>query len=530
MGIANNNITTPPAIGGVYHVPGGPTDLEIMNPGVKYNDVIPHQIDSAGRPPQGETTRQQMVVRGVAGVLGQTIAPLPGDYTTYREMLKDPTIALARAVAWCPILSAGRAFEAKSEADPDMVKLLKDTLEPLLPELIYQALRALDLGWMPFEKVWETRSWKDSNGSTRSVFCIQRLKALLPDLTTPLLDVNGRLFGFRNGNYAAGYSTLVTLRDSDLGLDKVFVYTYDKEGDSPFGRPRLENCREPWNRSRGVELNADRLGRKAAGTVGVSHYPVGTSVDENGKEIDNFTLAIKTIKDLADGKCIAVPNMFITVDNVKAAPELAGESAWKFDFEDAGNPGPALQGLIEERRYLDALKLRGYLVPERATTETGSGGGSRADSETHGDVGVSIAESLHKEILACINRDIVDPILEYNFGPEAKGEAFVTTAGLSRAQRQFYEQIFMALLNNPATVDWMVGRMKVHSLMDQLEVPQVEGMEDDDESIIGQTPGQEALTPEQQKQLDESNASGKDEEDETKETNEPAKSNSNSES
>ncbi len=411
---------------------------------------------------EGEATGGQVLaVGGVGdGPMGGG-RMLAGTYATYRRMLADPTIALARAVATAPLLASPWSYECKDGTPDAWVHLVRDALEPLQQKLKKDCLRAWDMGWQPFELVWKSRRTSPEEGLPAVVVTYERIKPLLPDIATPLVDQRGRLVGLRNGR---------VLSPGELPADKVWVYVYDQEGDDYFGRSRLENCREDWNDWRAANDNARRLSRKAAGTVAIGHYPLGESEDAAGNKISNYKATLQVLTDIVAGKAVAVPNLFAAEENLRLAANLAGESAFKFDFLDAGNTGPAQAGLIDERKYKDARMMRGYFTPERAATEAARSG-SRADAGSAADIATLISDLSGMELVESINRGLVDPLLMHNFGPQARGAVYLTAGKLSASLRQFFQSLFVTLLGNPAMTDAMARMIDLDAMLDALEVP-----------------------------------------------------------
>jgi len=109
-------------------------------------------------------------------------------------------------------------------------------------------------------------------------------------------------------------------------------------------------------------------------------------------------------------------------------------------------------------------------VPERSATEA-QVAGSRADSESHADIGVAVAEVMLDDILSAVNAGLVNPLLRYNFGPRAVGGVYMTTAGLSTEQKAFTRQVMSAVLVNPANVDLFLKLIDFDALLDQTGLP-----------------------------------------------------------
>jgi hypothetical protein len=106
-------------------------------------------------------------------------------------MRRDPTIALARALAVAPVV----AGQWTVQADPDVPEQVRGFIdkqfltvrEPLLETILKHGY--VDFGHQAFELVWGL----DADGRQY----ILRFKPLLPDITEILIDDQGGLAGLR---------------------------------------------------------------------------------------------------------------------------------------------------------------------------------------------------------------------------------------------------------------------------------------------------------------------------------------------
>jgi hypothetical protein len=206
-----------------------------------------------------------------AGVLGGPAWPLPrlgAGYETYRRMRRDPTIALARALAVAPVVAGKWTVQADANV-PDAIrgwidKQFLTVREPLLETILKHGY--VDFGHQGFELVWGL----DADGRQ----CILRFKPLLPDITEILIDGHGGLAGLRQ-------------KDVELTGTSAMLVSFGGEGSNLYGEPLLENVREAWNDWRKANEVAARYDRKIAGAYLVLHYPsFGQGIDQNGAKLD----------------------------------------------------------------------------------------------------------------------------------------------------------------------------------------------------------------------------------------------------
>lgn len=406
--------------------------------------------DTIERKPQnGELTGAQAMRPNVGfSVFGFTGygKPAEGSYRTYRAMIADPTIALARAVFTGPIIAGTWTFETTGDDVPDdYVELVQSVLEPMRPTLIVDALRSLDYGWQPFEKVWD-------GGST-----LDRLKALLPDMTTIEVEQSGAFVGIRQDRVA-------------LDPVKCLVVNHDVEAGNFYGRSRLENLRKVWSRWNDLDDASGRVAKFATSVIPQVHYPEGRGRDATGREWSNFELAQQIVNNLQVGNGVTLPNLAGNVDSLINNPDLAGKSQWVISFLAAAEASGNLTAISDRQRYYDSLKMRGYLVPERAATEAQTAG-SRADSETGADSVLLHATLVDRDIARQISWYVADDILELNYGPDARGKVRVVAAPLADAKKAMFKQVMATMLANTATLDELLPQLDVDAIIDALELP-----------------------------------------------------------
>jgi len=327
-------------------------------------------------------------------------APPAGTYETYRLMALHPTLVLAMAATFCPILSSDWAVEKSEDAPTGASDLIEKTFLPQRVRILKSMLRGLLFGFASMEQVWGV----DNDGAIVPV----KFKSLLQDLCAIYVDGHGELVKIQN-------------QEIDLEPRDLLIYSHDKEGDNYYGFSRMERCRRWWANHLAVDDTGFKLDNKAAGTVPHVGYPQGTMIDSTGKEVSNFVAAQSLVSSIARGQGVVFPNHSgMMVDDLRMAPELAKQSLWSWGFVDSGNCGPAQSAILEKLAYYDALMVRAWCKPERMLLQATTSG-SRADSETHQGLGDSDCEQVHDDILAEVNEQSVDRVLIENYGPKAKG-------------------------------------------------------------------------------------------------------------
>ena len=430
----------------------------------------------AKKPKAGEETKLQ---RG-GGVFGlitdmQGFAPPPGGtYAIYRKMRGHPTVALARMAATAPVRTANLSYESDEGTPDERVDFIRGQIDQLWPMLAKEMLYALDYGFSSFEKVFESTT---IDGQQRWVY--RKLKSLRPEKTKILVDRDtGAFAGLKQGRI-------------ELGPEKAFLFTYDGEAGNPYGRSRHENIREtawhPWMQT------LTKLGQyttKVSGVIPMIEYPEGESRDSTGAVKSNFELAQAVLAGLGTGKGVAMPNILAkhADDLARAGIDVSQLKAWHIDFlETKGQHGEGLTGMLE---YYDKLMLRGWLVPERAATEGTHG--TKAEAGEHRQLSLVAVDLLLDDMLRHVNWYLIDPLLSYNFGPEAVGTVRAATSGLTEAERGLYRRIIEKVLTNPTTMDVLLAFVDLEALLDQTGIPRNEdapSLEDFSGARPAPTPG-----------------------------------------
>lgn len=415
-----------------------------------------------GRPPrQTEQTgpqRQKMQVGGL--VLPESGFPQVPRSTIeiYRKMRANPNIALARMAATLPIRSAEWSFEAQDEQATRERDFIDTALSPLMPNLIDQTLRALEFGFQAFEKVFTVQQ---IDGSERLVY--DKLKPLLPEMTEVRQDKEtGQFRGVKQDKV-------------ELPPEKVFWYAHDQEGQNFFGRSRHENVKRIWSAWESVFDRMGAYSQLAAGPVPMIHYPLGESEDEHGDTEDNFEIAQAILQNLGNRRGVTMPDQLADYAQQLLAEGIDPSKlrAWKIDYLESRNQhGDEFTGMLS---WLSTQLLRGWLVPERVATEGEHG--TKAEAAVHVDLLFGEADALMSDIARCFNWWIIDPLLAFNFGEEAKGTVTWEPAPLVDRRAQMIRDILTGVFGDARNVDVLMDTLDVQSMLDQAGLPANENPE-----------------------------------------------------
>ena len=227
----------------------------------------------------------------------------------------------------------------------------------------------------------------------------------------------------------------------------------------------MENVREAWNDWRKANEVAARYDRKIAGAYLVLHYPsFGQGIDQNGAKLDNVYLAQRILDKLEAASGVAIGD----VPSELAPGQDPNQTAWRLEVQ--GSAGGQQQGFVDRLRYLDSLKVRGMLLPERAILEGQHG--TLAESQSQGDLALLQAELVHHHLTREINRQAVDPVLEANWGPAYRGKVRLEAAPLSDANQGFLRQLVTQVLADPKDFADLFHRADWPAIFDAVGLPQ----------------------------------------------------------
>jgi hypothetical protein len=401
--------------------------------------------------PVDRTTPQIFIA---PGEMSDALLPnkLRSYYKTYRQMRTDPTIAFARMLTVAPLTMAGWVYKDKPGAPDGAKEFIEAMFEPLRRRLVKTAVEGyIDFGWSPYEMVKTVDEW--------GYITIKRFKPLLQPYTDILVDKDhGEYIGLRQ----QGGRTIV-----DLSIYDSLCICWDTEGTDYYGTPLMENARGPYNAWNSVEASSERYDNKIAGSHWIIHYPVGSS-PMNGVETDNYEIAKMLINAMeASGKVIIPRKVEQFIDDMNAQK---AEDAWKIELlSDSGSPGAQF---INRAKYLDALKVRAFGIPERAVLEGQFG--TKAESEAHADFAITNIEMRHGLLCQQISQHAVNLILDLNFGEDYRDTVCIEANPLSDDKMAFFRQLYIGWTHDAQTAYNEMSTIDMVAMRDRLGLPKME--------------------------------------------------------
>lgn len=421
-------------------------------------------VDGSKTPPQVRT-----MVSPMDGELPRPSTVGNDFYRKAREIRRDPTIRMVRELAMAPLLMAEWEYEADDDAPIGAKELVEKIMQKMRLPLLRTSLCGMtDYGWQPYEVIAEQRE----DGTSEP-----RLKPLLQDITSILVNAaDGSFFGLRQTPVIGVRIGWIYLLDQEC-----LVISQDVEGTNWYGEPTLRSLEKSYDESEVVSKSARKYDAKIAGTHWVIYYPLGTS-DYGGQTLDNGEIAQKLLQQAEAVGGIAVPRSVVNaLDAMNAAMAQSEASQWKIELLTDGGKGQ--QPFTDRQKYLDVLKVRAFGFPERAILEGQFG--TKAEAESHGDVAVSNLEVRHAMVVLQYNLKIVDLILAWNYGPQAKGKVRIKPSPLADDTKAFFRQLYLAMIANPQGFMTEMSAIDMMQIRDRLGLPEHPMMQQNDPWGVG---------------------------------------------
>lgn len=361
----------------------------------------------------------------------------------FKAMLVDPTIKLAIDV----ILAMLKRHPWNVEGEnPQHCEFVEKQVMPYRDLLIMSSFFGLlQDGWRTFETVFEVKE---------ALYAIAGVKPLRTSDTIPLAyEDTGAFAGVENTD----------TNDQVVRIDErhVIFINFDEDGFGDLGRPLLKTAEGPFIKWEACDEGAQRYDKKVAGGFLFIQYPVGATAysRRGGALTDNAEIMEDLAKRVESAGYGGVP---VTVDPETGKIE---DGPWKIEHISAG--GGLQPNFVTRAKYLDALKLRAFGIPERSTTEGTFG--TKAEAEAHADIAIIVNMDRHARIIDSINKYLLEPLNTANWGNPQ--ECRLVLGKLDPADRELFAQIFTGLMTDPLFGNEIAGRVDMDALLDKLNVP-----------------------------------------------------------
>lgn len=377
-------------------------------------------------------------------------------FAKIRELRTDPTVVLARWSVLSPMIHTPWMYESVNQkASKEMLDFVEGVFTPIRDQFLMQSVFGiLDYGWQGFETVYLPEG---------RYIVINTLKALLQEYTDVMVYTNsGQFAGYANEAPGINSSTYI--------LDKYAQHTnFEFEGTDWYGVSTykgLKKIQESWDN---VEDSAGRYDRKVAGATWVIYYPIGVT-PYNGVETSNDEIADSLLAKLEASRNLAIP------DEIQEWMDdtLDREAKGKWRIEILSSDASVTSSFIDRQKYLDALKMRAFALPERSILEGTHG--TKADSSVHADLALSNVDSRHRLLCQQLTNMAVRYLMQLNFGNKYQWTVRVKPAPMVDTQYATVKQIYERIMSSPEALAEEVKSIDMKSMRDELGIPTGAGL------------------------------------------------------
>ena len=368
-----------------------------------------------------------------------------GTYAAYRLLRKDPTISLGRGLLVSGVKAGSWSVESDEDTNPAIIDFVK-TLLPLREDIIQRAVGygRVDFGWEGFEKIFVVKDGR----------LTLRLKPLLHDMTTILIDNHGNFAGYRQRNS-------LTAIPIDVPVEYCLHIAFEVEGANHYGVPLLENVRATQQSWLDCDAGAKRYDKKMAGSHWVIHYPPGVTL-VGDETVQNADIANQLLTALESSGLVSLPTTTAEVIQELNDKNVGKLYSWDVQLITADGNGQSAFG--DRLKYLDGLKIRGLILPERSMLEGKFG--TKADAGEHIGLAITGMQEIDKAITRQVNRQVVDQLIALNFGSEVVGSVRLVASPLVDTQIAFLRDLYLKILT---AVD--ANSIDLVALKEQLSIP-----------------------------------------------------------
>ncbi len=332
----------------------------------------------------------------------------------YHRMREDAQVAAGLAVIKEPVIATGWSVSGESE---EARRFVESMLRPFWRKLLRSLLTSLDYGFSALELVYDL----DAKGN----LTITEVRD--PDPLSIVLNVDddGSLTGFTQ------------LPETIVPGERALIFTHRGEHGNHYGISRLRGAYAAWHAKEIMFLYTNRYFERRGVPITMVKYPPAPTVGTSGtvSSDTNSQKALDLGESLLANSVVAVPRVY----------DAQGREQWEIAFlEDSANGG----NLIDYMNYLDKLILRALFVPERTITQDNATG-SYGMAQAHQEVFLMSLDGLIADVEECINAQVVEPLLRYNFGSgRRQPDVRLVMERLSSQRRQIVAEVAKQMLEN----------------------------------------------------------------------------------
>ena len=266
---------------------------------------------------------------------------------------------------------------------------------------------------------------------------------------------------------------------SPVAPELTLTLSNEVEGTYWYGTPMMEASEDAFDSWESVQVAADRYDKRIAGSHWVIYYPTGES-EFNGVVMNNYEIAKSLLNRLEASGRIVVPRVIDEMMIQLQAGATMKESSWSIDL--LSDNGTASTSFVERMKYLDALMVRGFGLPERSVLEGQFG--TKAEAGEHGDAAIINMEVKHASVAEQLNDHATDQLLVMHYGEESRGTVRVQPSPIQDEAKAYLRSVYTSIITNPEGFLVELGRIDLDAMKERLGIPIDETGEDDLESLL----------------------------------------------
>lgn len=421
---------------------------------LKLASVIDDSITK--EPPMGEATYAgQSRATGYNSVYNAAYSRL-GYYQTsdipisvLDTMRRDSQVALAMAIIKYPITTLNFTVNCDN---PTIKAFVDYNLRNKWSRFLRDALLALDYGFNGFEKVWNTKRISIDPGKNQrkieneKFIVLEKLKPIHPNTLQLRLD---------SLNNFSGLVQTGSGRDVTLSTQKSMMFTYQLEYGNYFGRSRMVPAYEPWYwKIIATQFFLRWMERRSIPPYIVS-YPTGMTNSTGGTQYSNSALALKLAQAIGAYGNVTLPS---TSDD-------KGNKKWDIStIKGDSSQNLTLDTVVES--VFNIGILRGMLVPDQKAL-------GALDPSVASDLFLSTLEDIVVDIEAMVNRELVAPLVAWNFPKKDIVACTVNIDDIDFEKRQEMRKILMKFMDIIATFVKNTGGLPFDLLPDMNKIYEI---------------------------------------------------------
>jgi len=369
-------------------------------------------------------------------------------------MRRDSQMALGMAIVKFPISNLGFTINCKN---PVIKKFIKDNLDNKWSSILKDCLKAFDFGFAGFEKVWKYATLSFDPGLNkpkvrdRDFVILQKLKPIHPNTMRARTDDLGNFAGINQGRSGENIK---------LPRNKSMIVTNDEEFGNFFGKSRMVPAYEPWYwKQISVQFFLRYIERFSIPPYAIG-FPPGQTRFANGVQMDNAQIATNMGTALGSYGNVAVPT---TTDD-------KGNRKWSIEAVQQPKLNMKPQDIIG---FWDMMILRGLLIPD---VDTIAGLSSR-DSAISSSVYLSTLSEMVKQIEEKVNKEIVQPLLIWNFTEDELTECTLNVEDIDFNKAVEMRKLFSKILDLSASYAKNLGGLPfegfpdMRKILEKLDIP-----------------------------------------------------------